>query len=55
MPYPDAKYPYDQQLVKAAPDLLDALKHAEQFIRLVYGYSADFYLEAISMAEGRSE
>lgn len=23
MPYPDAKYPYDQRLVRAAPKLLD--------------------------------
>lgn len=24
MPYPDAKYPYDQRLARAAPDLLAA-------------------------------
>lgn len=26
MPFPDAKYPYDQRLAKAAPDLLLWLK-----------------------------
>jgi hypothetical protein len=26
MPYPDAKYPYDQRLARAAPELLAAVK-----------------------------
>lgn len=26
MPFPDAKYPFDQRLVKAAPDLLAVAK-----------------------------
>lgn len=32
MPYPDAKYPYDQRLVRAAPELLAALRVATNAI-----------------------
>ena len=32
MPYPDAKYPYDQRLARAAPDLMAALLIATDFI-----------------------
>jgi hypothetical protein len=32
MPFPDAKYPYDQRLVRAAPELLAALLIATDFI-----------------------
>ncbi len=32
MPFPDAKYPYDQRLVRAAPELLAALRVAANAI-----------------------
>lgn len=35
MPFPDAKYPYDQRLAKHAPDLLDSLK---QCLKVVDAY-----------------
>lgn len=28
MPFPDAQYPYDQRLAKAAPEMLEALRKA---------------------------
>lgn len=30
MPYPDAQYPYDQRLAKAAPALLSALRRMRE-------------------------
>ena len=58
MPYPDAKYPYDQRLVRAAPELLAAARLANQeLIDLGQGSSASPALRAlwsaIAKAEGR--
>lgn len=57
MPFPDAQYPYDQRLAKAAPELLAALKaHLPWRDEPVQGWGmwADA-VAAINKAEGRGE
>lgn len=63
MPYPDAKYPYDQRLVRAAPELLAAVRHAVCALNAVpmfrFGVFNSYDIasmcdHAIAKAEGRS-
>lgn len=57
MPYPDAKYPYDQRLVRAAPELLAAaqsMQHAFYYGDANSEMNAMIKLrKAIAKAEGK--
>ena len=68
MPYPDAKYPYDQRLIEAAPKLLECLDHlvrtldiawdakelaAPKYVQCQLGEEVKRSKRAIAKAEGR--
>lgn len=67
MPYPDAKYPYDQRLVRAAPGLLESCRRLLEIVEAEYeadecpedldSWRAAVQLasDAISEAEWRSD
>ena len=64
MPFPDAQYPYDQRLAKAAPDLLEACRHALHALNTAPRFRcgtlnsydiASMLGHAIAQAEGRTD